>query len=72
MQVPDLKGETKLTASAQRRGQHIEFKVSELTPGLRFVLHDVAVQNVQGGELEVQDGIATIFPSATAVTVELA
>ncbi|WP_461361876.1 alpha-xylosidase [Candidatus Darwinibacter acetoxidans] len=72
VQVPDLKGETKLNASAQREGRHIEFNVSDLTPGLRFVLHDVIVQSVQGGELEVQDGIATIFPSATAVTVELA
>ena len=71
-QVPDLKGETRLTATAKRSGKEIRLEVSELTPGLKFVLHGVTVSKVLGGFVEAEGDAITVIPTDPAMTVEIA
>lgn len=72
VRVPNLEGEERFSASARRTGCRIELAVSEVTPGLRFVLHDVEVKNVQGGTFERVGNGVIVIPTQRALVVELA
>ncbi len=71
-EVPDLQGETRLTASATRQGTRIELEVSQLTPGLKFCLHGVTVKAVTGGSFEEEGDTTTVIPQETVLYVEIA
>lgn len=70
-EVPDLQGKTRFTASAVRDGDTIKIEASELTPGLKYILHNVKAAEVTGGTHELDGNSVVITPTNQKITVEI-
>jgi alpha-D-xyloside xylohydrolase len=70
-EVPNLDGEIRLMASAERDGNKIRLSTSDLTPGMSFVLHDIThVKAVKGASYSVEGNKLIINPTQKEILVE--
>lgn len=71
-EIPDLQGEIKLAATAERHGSSIQLAVTQLTPGLTFVLHGLAnIDKISGATYEIEGDNVIVTPQQCNISVEL-
>lgn len=71
-EVPDVNGNIILKAEAVREGKTIKLAVSDLTPGMSFVLHNMTIiKKVNGATYTVQGRNTQITPFQKTIVIEL-
>ncbi|NLK21244.1 MAG: alpha-xylosidase [Epulopiscium sp.] len=71
-EVPNLKGETDLTATAKRENRKLTLTLSKINKGVSFVLHGIkSVQAVDNADLEETDNGLKIIPKGMVIRIEV-
>jgi len=71
-EVPDVNGEIVLKALAAKEGNTIKLSVSDLTPDMKFVLHNVnSIKTIKGASYTVHGNDSYIIPSQKEILIEI-
>lgn len=70
--IPNLQGNTVLTATVARSGNHMRFNLSSLPQKLFIILHGISsVQKINGALKQENEGCIKILASAEQIEIEL-